>query len=728
MAGAAIGRWHLRFADGAIEKEFETARITDSIKEIRIWGAWALAVFCLSGLLEWFIVPEHVGLAFVVRFCVVLPVLLVSYWLSFSSEYVKYTTPSLTISIIFVGPSYVIMYQAVGFPNNNLYVFLFVTTIMFLHAHTGIRFAESTTISWGLFLAYLLTAAFAAPPPGWDTVMATAGAVALTSVIVMFTNYNFEIALRRGFRTGRLLSRELQRAQELSDRAAAAERELSGAIEALPDGFAIFNAEEKLTLCNGVMLRMAAQNGNPVQIGGDFGLVMTRVLDPDPTAGNTDWPSHQDGWWRQVDEIECLSKAGQWHRTSVQRLSDGRIVCLVSDITRAKLRDERIAEANKMESLGKLTGGVAHEFNNLLQVIISNLHFLGEDHSAPRQQGEESDAPALLALQAAKRGAAITHGLLSYTHHQFLEPHTTGLAEVVGKTLEILKPGLNENIEIGTHFASNPWQTHVDANHLQNALINIAVNAQEAMPRGGTLSFEVTNVPSSDGRLRELAGDDVADHVLVTVTDTGNGIAPEDLEFIFDPFFTTKGMANNSGLGLSVVQGFVQQSGGLIDARSSLGRGTSMRLYLPRALNLREEGARSPSRLLPPDAQGRILLIEDDDAVRDSLCMVLGLSGYEVLEAGDGEEALVQLESQSFALVIADIALPGGKDGRDIAQAARVRTPDLPFVFISGYAEEIELMAKNLRPGDQVLAKPFEPEVLEAAISRALAGERDVAD
>jgi signal transduction histidine kinase/CheY-like chemotaxis protein len=593
---------------------------------------------------------------------------------------------------------------------------------MFLHAHTGIRFAESAMIGWGLFLAYLLAAVISAPPPGWSTLMVTAGAVALCSIVVMFTNYNFEIALRRRFRTGRLLSRELGKAGELTERAAAAERELSDAIEALPDGFAIFDAQEKLTLCNDVFARMAAANGVPIGKGGDLAPVMAQVLDPDTAAEDPNVPSRLDHWWRQVGEIECPSRAGDWHRASVQRLHDGRMVCLVSNITKAKLRDEKIAQANKMESLGKLTGGVAHEFNNLLQVIITNLHFLLVDGTDQQNSGEKVGGPALKALQAAKRGAAITHGLLSYAHNQFLEPRTIDLVEIIGETLDILKPGLREDIQIGTHLTPDAWSPRVDAMHLQNALINIAVNAQEAMPNGGTLTFEVENVPSLDSHLRELAGDDVGDHVLVAVTDTGDGIAPDVLERVFEPFFTTKGLANNSGLGLSVVQGFVQQSGGVIDAQSTPGKGTSLRLYLPRAPITRDVDTEFAPQRRSADAEGRILLVEDDDAVRDSLRMLLEISGYSVIEAADGETALDLFETESFALVLTDIALPGGKDGREIARLVRAKNPNLPFVFISGYAEEIELMARNLRPGDQLLAKPFDPDVLEAMINQALAG------
>ncbi|MDP7603728.1 MAG: response regulator [Alphaproteobacteria bacterium] len=171
-----------------------------------------------------------------------------------------------------------------------------------------------------------------------------------------------------------------------------------------------------------------------------------------------------------------------------------------------------------------------------------------------------------------------------------------------------------------------------------------------------------------------------------------------------------------------MVQGFVQQSGGVIDAQSTPGKGTSLRLYLPRAPITRDVDTEFAPQRRSADAEGRILLVEDDDAVRDSLRMLLEISGYSVIEAADGETALDLFETESFALVLTDIALPGGKDGREIARLVRAKNPNLPFVFISGYAEEIELMARNLRPGDQLLAKPFDPDVLEAMINQALAG------
>ncbi len=378
-----------------------------------------------------------------------------------------------------------------------------------------------------------------------------------------------------------------------------------------------------------------------------------------------------------------------------------------------------------MEAVGQLTGGVAHDFNNLLQIITTNLAFLAEDLRGNPEHLEMLEA----AQMAAERGSQVTHGLLAFTRQQALLPEAIDIETFVADTVKLLKPALGETIAIEIRIAAALPPPLADRGHLQNALINLAVNARDAMSDGGTLLIEV----SADQPAAVSPSDDAAPapegYVLIAVTDDGCGIPAEDLERATEPFFTTKGMANHSGLGLSMVLGFARQSGGHLEIESEIGRGTAVKLYLPGARQ--KMTATSGAAEAPAGGHECVLLVEDDAAVRQSLSMMLQRLGYVVRAAANGRAALEILENEAFDLLITDLIMPGGLGGSDLAARAREQHPDIHVIFISGYSDAVGSMIDTLQDGDQVLGKPFGAGDLAAAVRRALehrfeAGQRSL--
>ncbi|MDH3595339.1 MAG: PAS domain S-box protein [Rhodospirillales bacterium] len=395
----------------------------------------------------------------------------------------------------------------------------------------------------------------------------------------------------------------------------------------------------------------------------------------------------------------------------------GRIagVCsLTSDITEVKQAEERLHQAQKMEAVGQLTGGVAHDFNNLLAVIVGNAELLGQRLGADdRQVGA--------VLRAADGGAELTQRLLAFSRRQPLRPRELDLAGLVGGLHDLLHRALGETIDIKVVTGPGIWNAVADPGQVENAVLNLAINARDGMPEGGRLVIETANVTLDES---DLAGHlEVApgDYVSLSVLDTGTGMPPEVLERAFEPFFTTKDVGEGSGLGLSMVYGFAKQSGGDVVISSEPGKGTRVALFLPRA----GEGAR-PSipkdRPRAPRGQGEaVLVIEDDPDVRTLAKAMLEGLGYRVLTAADAPAGLKRLEQQSEVdLLLCDIVLPGGMSGPDLAKRARVMKPGLPVLFMSGYAQTSLRQKTPLPEGCDLLDKPFRRHDLAQRVRAAL--------
>jgi signal transduction histidine kinase len=382
--------------------------------------------------------------------------------------------------------------------------------------------------------------------------------------------------------------------------------------------------------------------------------------------------------------------------------------------------EETLRQAQKMEAVGQLTGGIAHDFNNLLQVILGNLDVMKARLPADDQGfGRKLEA----AQRAGERAAVLTQQLLAFARRQPLDPRPVEINRLVAGMSNLLRRTLGEAVEIATHLAGGLWWVSADPNQLENALLNLAVNARDAMAGSGTLTIETRNF-RLDGQDPEMADRLAAvECVAITVRDTGAGMTPEVIEKAFEPFFTTKELGRGTGLGLSQVYGFVKQSGGHVEIASPPGQGASIRIYLPRIADPVPTSAAAVLAEQLPRGGGHetILLVEDDENVRMiGIEMLRGL-GYRVVEAADGHEALKLLALEPHVrLLFSDIGLPGGLSGRQLADQARRRLPDLPVLLTTGYAHDAMTEAGGLAPGIELLSKPFTHAALAKKIREML--------
>ena len=396
----------------------------------------------------------------------------------------------------------------------------------------------------------------------------------------------------------------------------------------------------------------------------------------------------------------------------------------IQDITESRRAEQQLRQAQKMEAVGQLTGGVAHDFNNLLAVILDNSEILQEtlsDDDGKRRKLLEA------VLRAAERGADLTQRLLAFSRKQTLDPQAVDLNSSVAGMSEILRRTLGETIEIETEAAPDLWPCEVDPGQLENALLNLAVNARDAMPDGGRLTIETANALIEQDQLELEAEIAPGAYLLLTVTDTGIGMAPEILEHVFEPFFTTKDVGRGSGLGLPMVYGFAKQSGGHVTVSSEPGSGTTVKLYLPRSDRDRDRADRLGTQSEPRARGEVVLVVEDDLDVRTLSMALLDSLGYRVLEAGDGASATRALdEAAHIDLLLTDVVLPGGMSGTAVAREAAQRHPAIKVLYMSGYAAES--MARHGKPdrGVLLLQKPFRRGELAHKVRQALDRPQDV--
>ena len=394
-----------------------------------------------------------------------------------------------------------------------------------------------------------------------------------------------------------------------------------------------------------------------------------------------------------------------------------KVVGTLHDITERKRTEAQLAQAQKMEAVGHLTGGVAHDFNNLFAVILGRLQMLDEELA----DQAELRSWVRSSLKAVERGATLTKSLLAFSRRQNLTPIEVDLNTVVDDVEDLLRRTLGEAYEFRVAKAPGLWAVEVDPGQLQNALLNLVLNARDAMPQGGRLTVETANATLPPGQDHPQAGD----YVLMSVADTGLGMSREVAERAFEPFFTTKDVDKGSGLGLSMVYGFVKQSGGHVTIDSAPGRGTVVRIYLPR-----KAGARSiaPAKSAPARSRPRgtetVLIVEDNDDLRRLTRLQLQRLGYTVLDAALGAEGLRLLgDNPSIALMLTDVVMPNGMSGPELAERALTLYPDLRVIFMSGYSEQRELLAATRGLRFPLLQKPFHVDELATQIRAALDGD-----
>jgi PAS domain S-box-containing protein len=426
---------------------------------------------------------------------------------------------------------------------------------------------------------------------------------------------------------------------------------------------------------------------------------------------------HEDGTYRWIS----------WRAAAPE---DGRIFAVGRDITFSKQQAETLAKAKqqlrqsqKMEAIGQLTGGVAHDFNNLLTVIVGNMEYLQRQNAAALTV--KGRVAVESAMRAAQRAAKLTGSLLAFSRRQALDPRQIHANDLVRGMSDLFARTLRESITLRTEYASDLWWTQADANQLENAILNLAVNARDALAHGGVLTISTRNIVLDEVFCREA---DVVpgDYVLIDVSDNGPGMDKHTLLQAFDPFFTTKDIGQGTGLGLSQVYGFVKQSGGHVSIKSEPGKGTSVGIYLPRLNDVQAltEIEDIGINAVPVSGGETILLVEDEEDVRAYSRTILEELGYSVLEASDGQDALARYgESSDFDLLLTDIGLPNGMNGRQLADRFQSRRPDVKVLFVSGYASDAVVSEGKLDAGVNLLRKPFTFSALAERLRDVFEGE-----
>jgi PAS domain S-box-containing protein len=407
-----------------------------------------------------------------------------------------------------------------------------------------------------------------------------------------------------------------------------------------------------------------------------------------------------------------------------------QLIVQINDTSEKKLVNERLQKAQKMEAIGQLTGGLAHDFNNLLTVVIGNLQLLdgklGSDEKITKRVSE--------AIDAAQKGSDLTKQLLAFARKQELEPRDVGVNGLVAGMAPLIARTIGENVELKVEVMAGDPHSLIDPSQLESAILNLAINARDAMENSGRLTIE-TQPAYLDRYYADKHPDVVPGHyVMVAVTDSGCGMSAELLEKVFQPFFTTKAPGHGTGLGLSMVYGFIKQSGGHISVYSEVGHGTSVKMYLPRRMRAGEDLSTKPESVVTaivedlPNVQitesrrPKILVVEDQEAVRAVACGFLEDFGYEIVEAADGFQALAQLqEVADIDLMFTDVVMPGGMNGFDLAQAAQSLKPALKIVHTSGYPKGAMVHQDEPRfKNGFIIMKPYRREELQRIIKDAL--------
>ncbi len=436
-------------------------------------------------------------------------------------------------------------------------------------------------------------------------------------------------------------------------------------------------------------------------------LVVSRALAAHRPAEHVDLRLRDaKGAWRQIDwtfvpEGDALYATGR-------------------DVTERRQLEDQLRQSQKMEAVGQLTGGIAHDFNNMLTGIMAGLELARRRIDA----GRTPEAYRFMdgAIASAERAAALTHRLLAFSRRQTLDPQSVDVGELVLSMEDLLRRTLGERVTLAVASSPELWPARCDANQLESALLNLAINARDAMPDGGKLSIECITQSMKEPHPSQPEPIQPGDYVVVSVADTGVGMPDSVKAKVFDPFFTTKPIGKGTGLGLSMVYGFVRQSGGHVGISSEPGIGTTVKLYLPKLVG------RSPGQVASPDNGGMVapaagegvLVVEDDVQVKLMIGAVLADIGYRVLEAVDANAALAILKGgDTFDLLITDVGLPG-MNGRQLAELARQLRPKLPVLFVTGYAANASVRADFLDAGMHMISKPFSVEALATAVRDAL--------
>ncbi|HEX4608985.1 MAG TPA: ATP-binding protein, partial [Urbifossiella sp.] len=402
------------------------------------------------------------------------------------------------------------------------------------------------------------------------------------------------------------------------------------------------------------------------------------------------------------------------------RNEGGRVthfVGVLTDVTGRRQLEEKLRQSQKMDAIGRLAGGVAHDFNNLLTIINGYSDLLLE-----RLPPEDPDHELIAEIRlAGERSAGLTRQLLTFSRQQILAPRVMNLNDVLADTEKLLRRLLGEDVRLATAPDPGLWTVRADPGQMEQVLMNLAVNARDAMPTGGRLTVETRNVDLDETYAEAHAEARPGPHVLLAVSDTGCGMPPDLIARIFDPFFTTKDPGTGTGLGLATVHGIVKQSGGHIEVYSEVGIGSTFKVYLPRGEGVNPEAGPRSTLHSSPAGTGTILLVEDEDALRVFSQRILAGCGYTVLDAADGAEAirLAAEHAGPLDLLVTDVVMPGA-NGRAVAEAVVARHPEARVLFVSGYTDDAVVRHGILQAGVNFLQKPFSPAALARKVGEIL--------
>lgn len=429
------------------------------------------------------------------------------------------------------------------------------------------------------------------------------------------------------------------------------------------------------------------------------------------------WTAGEQGFVQDVGERVKAAIERARGEASLRELKDTLEQRVIERTAELMQTEEALRQAQKMEAVGQLTGGIAHDFNNMLTGVIGGLDLVQRNLANGRMDKVERYIDA--ATTSAQRAAALTSRLLAFGRRQSLDLKAIDVNNLVSGMEDLLCRTLGEQVALETHCADDLWPARSDTNQLESALLNLCINARDAMPEGGLLTVETANVHLDEYYVRDQTDIRPGDYVTLSVTDTGIGMAPTTLQKVFEPFFTTKPTGQGTGLGLSMIYGFARQAGGHVRIYSELGNGTTVKLFIPRCEDELEASAQTTGDV-PLGAGETVLVVEDDPSVRMIILDVLGELGYGAIEAVDAVTAIPILESKKrIDLLVSDVGLPG-MNGRQLAEIARQLRPDLRVLFITGYAQNAAVRGGFLDPGMDMMTKPFAVDALATKLRQIL--------
>jgi PAS domain S-box-containing protein len=456
-------------------------------------------------------------------------------------------------------------------------------------------------------------------------------------------------------------------------------------------------------------------DSKPVEELGPAATVETRVTRPD--SGEVRWLARRGEYLRDAETAGARFSGVIYDVTDLKiteeqlRELNDQLEARVAERTLALERsEEQLRQSQKMDAIGQLTGGVAHDFNNLLTIIVGNLEVMQRRIKSASAEPQSFERPLDSAMRGAQRAASLTQRLLAFSRQQPLDPKPVDVGRLVSEMSDLLRRSIGEQVVLEAVQAGGLWRAHVDANQLEMAILNLAVNARDAMPNGGKLTIETSNASLDLAYAKDQAEVVPGQYVMLEVTDNGTGMDSQTIAQAFEPFFTTKDVGHGTGLGLSQVYGFVKQSGGHVKIYSEPGEGTTVKIYLPRWHAGESEVVRSSApRVSRAQAGEVILVVEDDDDVRAHTSNVIAELGYTVLQAANGKQAIAILEKNpQVQLLFTDVGLPGGMNGRQLADKARQIRKDLRILFTTGYARNAIVHEGRLDPGVSLITKPFQ--------------------